>query len=103
MISDPYFVRLGNDVTLSSCSLIGHYGPIKQLYNATGMKVDAVGKIDNKDNCFIGYGDDPSQCYDWPELNRRSGSFRVKGLTIELGGGRCSRSSDRNHRLVTIG
>jgi acetyltransferase-like isoleucine patch superfamily enzyme len=54
-ISDPYLVRLGNDVTLSSCSLIGHDGSIKQIYKATGLKVDAVGKIDIKDNCFIGY------------------------------------------------
>jgi acetyltransferase-like isoleucine patch superfamily enzyme len=53
--SDPYLIRLGNDVTLSSCSFIGHDGSIKQIYKATGLKVDAVGKIDIKDNCFIGY------------------------------------------------
>jgi acetyltransferase-like isoleucine patch superfamily enzyme len=54
-ITDPYLVRIGNHVTLSSCSLIGHDGSIKQIYNATGRRVDAVGKIDIKDNCFIGY------------------------------------------------
>lgn len=56
VISDPYLVRLGNDVTLSSCSLICHDGSIKQIYKATGLKVDAVGKIDIKENCFIGIG-----------------------------------------------
>ncbi len=55
-ISDPYLVRLGNDVTLSTCNLISHDGSIKQIYKATGLKVDAVGKIDIKDNCFIGFG-----------------------------------------------
>lgn len=54
-ISDPYLVRLGNDVTLSSCNLICHDGSIKQIYKATGSSVDAVGKIDIEDNCFIGY------------------------------------------------
>jgi len=56
LISDPYLVRLGKNVTLSSCSLICHDGSIKQIFNATGLKVDAVGKIDIKDNCFIGFG-----------------------------------------------
>ena len=56
VITDPYLVRIGNSVTLSSCSLISHDGSTKQLQNATGLKLDAVGTIDIKDNCFIGYG-----------------------------------------------
>lgn len=55
VIADPYLVRIGNNVTLSSCHLISHDGSIAQIYRATGKKVDAVGKIDIKDNCFIGY------------------------------------------------
>lgn len=56
VITDPHLVRLGNNVTLSSCYLICHDGSIAQIYRATGKKVDAVGKIDIRDNCFIGYG-----------------------------------------------
>jgi acetyltransferase-like isoleucine patch superfamily enzyme len=55
VITDPYLVRIGNNVTLSSCHLISHDGSIAQVFRATGKKVDAVGKIDIRDNCFIGY------------------------------------------------
>jgi acetyltransferase-like isoleucine patch superfamily enzyme len=55
VITDPYLVRIGNHVTLSSCSLISHDGSIKQIHRATEKKVDAVGRIDIKDNCFIGF------------------------------------------------
>jgi acetyltransferase-like isoleucine patch superfamily enzyme len=55
VISDPAYVRLGNNVQFSTCALIGHDGSIGMLNHAYGVKLDAVGKIDIRDNVFIGY------------------------------------------------
>ena len=55
VVTDPAYVRVGNNVTLSSCALIGHDGSIGVLNRAYGLKLDAVGKIDIRDNVFIGY------------------------------------------------
>lgn len=54
-ITDPYLVRIGNHVTLSSCHLIAHDGSIRQIQRSLGVRVGAVGKIDIRDNCFIGF------------------------------------------------
>lgn len=54
--SDPSYVRIGNNVTLSTCSLIGHDGAVEVLNSALGLRLDSVGKIDIRDNVFIGYG-----------------------------------------------
>jgi acetyltransferase-like isoleucine patch superfamily enzyme len=56
VITDPEYVSLGNNVCLSSCVLIGHDGSIAVLNRAYNKKLDFVGKIDIKDNVFIGYG-----------------------------------------------
>lgn len=56
VVSDPSYVRLGNNVSLSTCTLIGHDGSIAVLNDAYGVRLDAVGKIDIRDNVFIGYG-----------------------------------------------
>jgi acetyltransferase-like isoleucine patch superfamily enzyme len=55
-ITDPAYVRLGNNVTLSNCALIGHDASVAVIGRATGKKLDAVGKIDIRDNVFVGYG-----------------------------------------------
>jgi acetyltransferase-like isoleucine patch superfamily enzyme len=55
VITDPHHTRLGNNVSLSACALIGHDGSIAVLNEAYNVKLDAVGKIDVKDNVFIGY------------------------------------------------
>lgn len=55
-ITDPKYVRIGNNVTLSDCHLIGHDGVVAMLNKAYGLKLDSVGKIDIKDNVFIGHG-----------------------------------------------
>ena len=55
-VTDPAYVRLGNNVTLSSCSLIGHDASIGVIGRALGKRLDAVGKIDIRDNVFVGYG-----------------------------------------------
>jgi acetyltransferase-like isoleucine patch superfamily enzyme len=55
-IGDPEYVRLGNNVVLSSCALIGHDAVVAMLNHSYCLKLDAVGKIDIRDNVFIGYG-----------------------------------------------
>lgn len=56
LITDPAYVRLGNNVMLTGCSLIGHDGSIAMLNRAYGKKLDRVGKIDIRDNVFVGRG-----------------------------------------------
>ena len=55
-ITNPMYVRIGNNVCLSSCTLIGHDAVVSVLNRAYDMKLDSVGKIDIKDNVFIGMG-----------------------------------------------
>jgi len=55
-ITDPRLVRLGNNVRLSGCTLFGHDGSVNMLNRAYGLKLDRVGKIDIRDNVFIGHG-----------------------------------------------
>jgi acetyltransferase-like isoleucine patch superfamily enzyme len=56
LITDPAYVRLGNNVRLSDCTLLGHDGSINMLRVAYGVRVDRVGKIDIRDNVFVGLG-----------------------------------------------
>ena len=53
--TDPAYVRLGNNVHFSNCAVIGHDGSIAMLNRAYGLKLESVGKIDIRDNVFIGY------------------------------------------------
>ena len=55
-ITDPALVRVGNNVTLSDCTLLGHDGVIHILNTRFNKKLDSVGAIDIRDNFFIGYG-----------------------------------------------
>ncbi len=54
-VADPAYVRLGNNVLLASCTLCGHDGSIRMLNIAYNVKLDNVGKIDIKDNVFVGH------------------------------------------------
>jgi acetyltransferase-like isoleucine patch superfamily enzyme len=54
-ILDPAYVRIGNNVLLAKCTLVGHDGSIEVLNRAYGVKLDSVGKIDIRDNVFIGH------------------------------------------------
>ena len=56
VFTDPAYVRLGNNVQLSSCCVLGHNGVVKMLNRAYGVRLDSVGKNDFRDNVFIGYG-----------------------------------------------
>jgi acetyltransferase-like isoleucine patch superfamily enzyme len=53
--TDPAYVRLGNNVHLTGCTLFGHDGSVNMLTVATGKVLDRVGKVDVKDNVFIGH------------------------------------------------
>ena len=55
-VTDPQYVRIGNNVSLSACALIGHDGSIAVLNRAYGVRLDRVGKIDIRDNVFVGQG-----------------------------------------------
>ncbi|MBD2021950.1 acyltransferase [Leptolyngbya sp. FACHB-36] len=55
VFTDPQYVRIGNNVHFSSCTLIGHDGSIAMLNRAYNAKLDSVGKIDIRDNVFIGF------------------------------------------------
>ncbi len=56
LFTDPAYVRIGNNCGLSACTLLGHDGSIRVLNNAYGKKLDSVGKVDIRDNSFIGHG-----------------------------------------------
>lgn len=56
LITDPQYVRMGNNVRLSGCVLFGHDGSVNMLNRAYGCRIDRVGKIDLRDNVFVGHG-----------------------------------------------
>lgn len=53
-ILNPSYTRIGSNVCLSSCTLVGHDAAIAVLNRAYNKRLDSVGKIDIKDNVFIG-------------------------------------------------
>jgi len=54
VFTDPAYVRIGNNVHFSTCTLVGHDGAIAMLNRAYNVKLDSVGKIDIGNNVFIG-------------------------------------------------
>lgn len=55
-ITDPSLVRLGNNVGLSDCTIFGHDGVIGIFASRFNVKLDSVGPVDIRDNCFVGHG-----------------------------------------------
>jgi acetyltransferase-like isoleucine patch superfamily enzyme len=55
-IADPKYVRMGNNVRLSGCTLFGHDGSVNMINRAYGLRLDRVGKIDLRDNVYVGHG-----------------------------------------------
>ena len=53
--TDPQHVRLGSNVSLTGCTLFGHDGAVAMIKRFTGLALDSVGKIDIRDNVFIGH------------------------------------------------
>ena len=54
-ITDPKYVRLGNNVRLSGCTIFGHDGTVNMINRAYGLNLDRVGGVDIRDNVFIGH------------------------------------------------
>lgn len=55
-VTDPKHVRLGNNVNLTGCTLLGHDGAVNMIKTMTKLPLNSVGKIDILDNVFIGHG-----------------------------------------------
>jgi acetyltransferase-like isoleucine patch superfamily enzyme len=55
VITDPQYVRMGENVHLTGCALFGHDGSVAMVNRACGSKFDHVGKIDLRDNTFVGH------------------------------------------------
>lgn len=55
-ITDPAYVRIGNNVRISDCSIFGHDGSINMINRAFCLRLDSVGKVDIRDNVFIAHG-----------------------------------------------
>ena len=53
--TDPAYVRLGNNVHLTGCTLFGHDGSVNMIKRARAIAIDRVGKIDIGDNVFVGH------------------------------------------------
>lgn len=54
-ITDPAYVKLGNNVHLTGCTLFGHDGTAVMLKKLYGIPLDKVGKIEIGDNVFVGH------------------------------------------------
>ena len=56
IITDPVYLRIGNNVRISSCTILGHDGSVNMINRAYGEKLDNVGPVTIKDNVFISWG-----------------------------------------------
>ena len=55
MFTDSAYVRIGNNVHFATCSVIGHDGAAGMLEAARGVPFDGTGKVDIRENVFIGH------------------------------------------------
>ncbi len=56
LIEDRPYIRLGSNVRIATCAIFGHDGAVNMINRAFGLHLDSVGKVDIRDNVFIGYG-----------------------------------------------
>jgi acetyltransferase-like isoleucine patch superfamily enzyme len=56
LIEDRVYIRIGSNVRLATCAVFGHDGSVNMINRAYGLHLDSVGKVDIRDNVFIGYG-----------------------------------------------
>jgi UDP-3-O-[3-hydroxymyristoyl] glucosamine N-acyltransferase len=56
VITNRALVRLGNNVRITSCTIVCHDGSVNMINRAFGLRLDNVGKVDIRDNVYIGYG-----------------------------------------------
>ena len=43
IITDPAYLRLGNNVRIADCTILGHDGSVHMINRAFGLKFDSVG------------------------------------------------------------
>lgn len=55
-VLDHEYIRLGNNVWIADCTIVGHDGTIGMINRAFNVKLDKVGKVDIKDNVAVCYG-----------------------------------------------
>ena len=55
-IQDRALIRIGNNVRINACMMMCHDGSVNMINKATGLTLDSVGRIDIRDNVYIGYG-----------------------------------------------
>lgn len=55
-LGDAKYITLGDNVLLSSCTLLAHDGAVAPMRCAFDVKLDAVGPIKIGSNVFIGHG-----------------------------------------------
>ena len=53
--TDPQWVSIGNNVVMADCSVLGHDAAAHMMCRAYGVPLDAVGKVEIRDNVFIGW------------------------------------------------
>lgn len=56
LIEGPHLVRFGSNVRLATCSIFCHDGSVNMINRAFGLRLDNVGKVDFRDNVYIGFG-----------------------------------------------
>jgi acetyltransferase-like isoleucine patch superfamily enzyme len=56
LIEDRAYIRIGSNVRMATCTILGHDGAVNMINRAFGLKLDSVGKVDILDNVYIGYG-----------------------------------------------
>jgi acetyltransferase-like isoleucine patch superfamily enzyme len=52
--SNPKYIRLGNNIRIGTAVFLCHDGSVHVVNRAFGTKIDRTGKIDVRDNVFIG-------------------------------------------------
>ncbi len=55
LISGRSQIRLGNNVRIATCAIFCHDGAVNMINRAFGLRLDSVGKVDIRDNVYIGY------------------------------------------------
>ena len=55
-IRDHEYIRIGDNVWIADCTIVGHDGTIGMINKAFDVKLDKVGKIDIRDNVAICHG-----------------------------------------------
>ena len=54
VFTDPAYTRIGDNVRIAGAWLLGHDGSVNMLNRAFNLRLDKVGKVDIRDDVFIG-------------------------------------------------